>query len=433
MRLNMFKHRSIVCVIFAVMFVSVTWADWPQFRGPNNDGWPMVQPDGNAKPFPLEFGENKNVKWKTAIHDRGWSTPVIWENQIWLTSATEDGHKMYVFCVDRDTGEILLDRQQFFIESPSPLGNDVNTYASPSPVIEAGRVYVHFGSYGTACIDTTTFDTLWQRQDLPCNHFRGPASSPVIFEDKLILTFDGSDLQYQAALDKKTGDTVWKTDRKTNFKDLDSEGKPQRDGDMRKAYGTPLIVTVDGQSRMYISSSYDAFCYDPGTGEEIWRIDHDGYSPASMALFGHGLLYIITGRSQPEMLAVRPGGHGDIAKTHIVWRYDKGLPSMVSPILVDDLIFFANNGGVITCIEAKTGQLVWKDRLKGQYYSSPVCAGGNLYFCNVSGDVTVLKPGRTMEIIQLNKLDDGFMSSPAISGSALYLRSKSNLYRIERM
>lgn len=427
------KYHRILFLVLIIFTCSISWGQWPQFRGPNNDGIAQAEPGQSKISLPAEFSETKNIQWKTPIHDRGWSTPVIWDNQIWLTSATEDGHSLYAFCVDKNSGKILFDKQMFYIESPSPLGNDVNTYASPSPVIEKGRVYVHFGSAGTACIDTQTMKTLWQRQDIPCNHFRGPASSPIIFEDKLILTMDGADLQYQIALNKNTGKTIWKTDRNSNFKDLDSEGKPQRDGDFRKAFSTPLVVDINGQPRMFIASSYNAFCYDPRDGREIWRIDDNCYSNASMALYGFGLVFITTGRGRPEILGVRPDGKGDITKSNIQWRFNKGIPTMASPILIGDLIYFVNNGGVISCLEAKTGKLVWKNRLKGEYYASPVYADGKIFFSNTSGDVTVLKPGREFNVIQVNTFSDGFMSSPAIAGNALYLRTKSFLCRIEQM
>lgn len=424
--------RMMYLILFCFC-VSPSWGQWPQFRGPNNDGIAQAEPATSKLSLPAEFSESKNIRWKTPIHDKGWSTPVIWDNQIWLTTATEDGRQLYALCIDRNSGAILFDRQMYLIESPAPLGNDVNSYASPSPVIEKGRVYVHFGSAGTACIDTQSMKTLWQRQDIPCNHFRGPASSPILFEDKLILTMDGADLQYQIALDKDTGNTVWKTDRRSNYKDLDNEGKPKQDGDLRKAFSTPFLLSINEQPRMVISSSFNAFCYDPRDGREIWRIDHDCYSNASMALYGFGFVFVTTGRGRQEMWAVRPEGEGDITKSNIQWKSDKGIPTMGSPILIGDLIYFVNDGGVVSCLEAKTGKLVWKNRLKGQYYASPVYADGKIFFCNESGDVTVVRPGREFQVIQVNTFSDGFMSSPAVDGNALYLRTKSCLYRIEQM
>jgi outer membrane protein assembly factor BamB len=244
---------------------------WAQWRGPHATGV-----SSTANP-PLKWSETENVKWKTAIHDKGWSTPVVWGKQVWLTTATEDGKGMFALCVDRDTGKILLDKKLFVNTKTEPLGNDVNCYAAPTPVIEAGRVYIHFGSYGTACLDTKSFKSLWERRDLPCRHYRGPSSSPILFENLLIITLDGVDKQYTVALDKKTGETKWKTDRTAEWNDLDNEGKPYMEGDMRKAHSTPVLVGVEGQPRMVSVGAKAAYMYDPRTGKEIWKIDTTGF------------------------------------------------------------------------------------------------------------------------------------------------------------
>ena len=208
--------------------------DWPEFRGPFGNGHATAD---DAKPagLPLRWSETENVQWKTLIPDCGWSTPVVMGGQVWLTTATEDGHDFFVLCVDAESGQVRFEQKLFHADKPDPLGNNVNCYASPSPVIEPGRVYVSFGSYGTACLDTATQKTIWQRSDLPCRHYRGPGSSPILFEDLLILTMDGVDVQYLVALDKNTGRTVWKTDRTTAWNDLNADGKPKSEGDLRKA------------------------------------------------------------------------------------------------------------------------------------------------------------------------------------------------------
>src|SRR6266404_8068502 len=225
-------------------------ADWPEFRGPHGDGHVSAQGDTKPVGLPLHWSETENVKWKTAIPDRGWSTPAVMGGQVWLTTATEDGHDFYVICVDAETGKIRFNEKLFHCDTPEPLGNNVNGYATPSPAVETGRVYVHFGSYGTACLDTSTAKVLWKRDDLRCRHYRGPSSSPVLFENLVILTFDGVDLQYITALDKKTGHTVWKTDRSANWNDQDAPGQMAKEGDLRKAHSTPLIVTADGKFQM---------------------------------------------------------------------------------------------------------------------------------------------------------------------------------------
>lgn len=424
--------RHLVNISLVLILAIPAWANWPQFRGPDNDGIAPPLENGEPRGLPIDFNEEKNVVWKVPVPYEGFSTPVIWDNQIWLTAATEDGRRMFVYCYDKEKGETLYENEIFTNPTPRPLGNDVNTYASCSAVAEEGRVYVHFGSYGTAAIDTNTFETLWTQRDLPCNHYRGPASSPVIFEDLLILTFDGADLQYQAALNKDSGEVVWKTDRTTNWQDLDVNGEPKREGDFRKAFSTPLIVEHNDKPMMFISGSYGAFAYDPRTGEELWKVDHDSYSNACMALYGHGYAYLISGRGRPSIMAVRPDGEGNVTDTHIDWSYTRGVPSMPSGLLIDDLIYFIHNNGVITCLDAKTGEEQWKTRLEGnQYYASLIYADGHIYAFAMDALVSVIKPGREFNLVNECELEEGFMASAAVDGSALYLRTVTHLYRIE--
>ena len=221
---------------------------WSQFRGPTGQGV------SDAKAAPLTWSETAHVTWRTKIHGKAWSSPVVWKNQVWLTTATEDGRELYAVCVDRDTGKILFDQLLFTIATPQ-YADRFNSYGSPTPVIEDGRVYVTFGSPGTACLDTKTFKVLWQRTDLPCNHYRGAGSSPTVWRNLLIMHFDGSDYQYAVALDTRTGATVWKTDRSVDFHDLTPEGKPIRDGDFRKGFSSPLVIEHEGKPLLISSAS----------------------------------------------------------------------------------------------------------------------------------------------------------------------------------
>jgi outer membrane protein assembly factor BamB len=409
-----------------------TPAGWPEFRGPLGDG--HAPASVTAQPsVPLSWSETENVAWKTAIPLRGWSTPVVLEDKVWLTTATEDGHEFYVLCLDANTGETLVDTQLFHRENPEPLGNNVNSYASPTAVVEPGRVYVHFGSYGTACLDTSSAKVLWQRQDLPCQHYRGPGSSLVLFEDLLILTMDGADVQYLVALDKATGETVWRTDRATEWQDLDEDGQPKREGDFRKAFTTPLVIDVAGKPQLISPSSYTIFSYEPRTGREIWRTTHTSYSPASRPVYGHDLLFVPTGRGKSELWAIGPDGQGDVTGSHVAWKMEgASIPQEPSPLLVDDLLYLLSNQGEVTCLEAATGTLLWSERLGGNHVASPLYAGGHLYFFNVLGKTTVLKPGRSYELLGTNTLDEGFMASPAVVGDKLYLRTKTHLYCIQQ-
>lgn len=406
--------------------------DWPEFRGPTGNG--LVAAPGDAKKIglPITWSESENIRWKIEAPFLGWSTPVVNGNDIWLTSATEDGKDFYVLCVDSESGKIRINEKLFHSDNPEPLGNNVNCYASPSPAIDGGKVFVHFGSYGTACLDTESGKTIWTRQDLPCRHFRGPGSSVALFKDLVLLTFDGIDLQYVVALNKNTGNTVWRTDRTTAWRDLDEQGEPKRGGDFRKAYSTPLVFDANGRPEMMSVGSSCAFAYDPLTGEELWKVRLPGYTPAARPVFGGGLVYFTSGRGEPELLAYRPDGSGDVTDSHRAWKFEgKDVPLESSPILVGDLIFMISSGGTASCLEAATGTPVWRERIGGNYVSSPIYADGHLYFCSVQGSSTVLKAGRTFEVVASNELESGFMASPAVTGKALILRTKTHLYRIE--
>jgi outer membrane protein assembly factor BamB len=412
----------LVLMPFAAMHAG---ENWPQFRGPEGNG------HSDARGLPLHWSETRNVVWKTAIRGRGWSSPVIYGKQIWLTSASKDGRELFVLCIDRDTGKIVRDWKLFDVTNPQ-YAHPFNTHASPTPVIEEGRVYVTFGAAGTACIDTKTFKVLWERRDIECNHFRGAGSSPILFRNLLLMHFDGSDVQFVIALDKRTGETVWRTKRSIDFQDLDENGKPAADGDMRKAFSTPHVEQINGRWEMISLGAKAAYSYDPLTGTELWRVEQRGqHSASTRPVVGHGLIFFPTGFAAGQLFAVRAGGAGLITDTHVAWKVNRGVSNKPSILLVDDLIYMIGDTGIASCIEAKTGKQVWQERIGGEYSASPVYADGRLWFFSEGGETKVLKPGRVFEQIGVNRLDEGFLSSPAIAGKAFYLRTRTHLYRIE--
>ena len=419
----------LAALLFGALFQTAARADWPQFRGPHGNGWAAAP--GESTGLALHWSETRNVRWKTPIPHRGWSTPVVMNGQIWLTTATLEGNDFFAICIDADSGQIRFNEKLFHSDNPEPLGNNMNCYASPTPVIEPGRVYVHFGSYGTACLDTATYKVLWQRTDLPCRHYRGPGSSLVLFEGLLIVTMDGVDVQYVVALDKKTGQTVWKTDRTTEFNDLDDDGKPFREGDLRKAYCTPLIINAGGQTQMISVGAKSTYSYDPANGREIWKIRYPGYSNAACPVFGNGMAYIITGFGKTELFAVRVDGRRDVTDTHIAWKTSHLVPRTPSPVLVDNLLFAVSDNGIVMCRDALTGEEVWQQRLKGNFAASPLYADGRIYCSNQLGTTTVFKAQREYKLLATNKLESGFMASAAVSGRALFLRTKTHLYKIQ--
>jgi outer membrane protein assembly factor BamB len=409
--------------------------NWPQYRGPGGDG------RSDARSLPLRWSETNGVKWKTAIHGRAWSSPVIWDDQVWLTTASEDGRELFAVCVDRHSGKILRDLKLFEVEKPQ-FAHKFNTYGSPTPVIEQGRVYITFGSPGTACLDTETGKVLWERRDFVCNHYRGAGSSPILFENLLIMNFDGSDHQFIVALDKQTGKTVWQGQRSIDFKDLGPDGKPESEGDWRKAYSTPHIATIEGKPVLLSQGAKAFYAYEPRTGKELWRVEErTSHSGSTRPATGHGLIFINTGWSSGQILALRPGKQGEVLDVNsnaaatgtlqVAWKSKRNVPKKPSLQLVDDLLFSIDDGGIASCVEAKTGTEVWRERIGGNYSASPLFADGRLYFFSEEGKTTVVEAGRQFKKLAENTLAEGFMASPAVSGKALFLRTRTHLYRIE--
>lgn len=415
-------------LLFAsLLFVTAATAEdnWPQFRGPNGNGI------STAKQLPLNWNEKQNIKWKTPIHDRAWSCPVIWGNQLWMTTATEDGTKLFAICVDRESGKMVRDIKLFDVANPQ-FAHKFNTYGSPTPIIEEGRVYITFGSPGTACLDTATGEVLWTRRDFVCNHFRGAGSSPVIWGDSLIMNFDGSDYQFVVALDKKTGKTLWRTERSIDFQDLTPDGKVQADGDFRKAYSTPRLARFGGEEILISLGSKALYAYNPATGRDLWRAeDRKSHSGSATPVFDDELIYACTGFPKGQLIALRPSGSGVLADSNVVWRVNRNVPNKPSMLLVNGLLFMIDDGGIASCLEAKTGADVWRERIAGNYSASPLWAEGNIYLFSEEGKTTVIEAGRQFKVKATNVLDDGFMASPAVSGKALFLRTRTHLYRVE--
>jgi outer membrane protein assembly factor BamB len=412
--------RPIALLLAAVLTVAANPAfsaeNWPQFRGPNGDGM------STATGLPLTWSESEHVVWKTAIHGKAWSSPVIWNDQIWMTTATPEGHELYAVCVDRASGRIVHDIKVFDIPEPQ-FCIELNSYASCTPVVEEGRVYVHFGSPGTAALDTRSGTVLWTRPDLVCDHFRGPASSPILYGNLLVVALDGFDYQYVVAFDKRTGETLWRRDRNIEY--------GTDNGDVKKAYGTAKVIDVDGKPQLVCPSAGATIAYEPASGDEIWRINHGGMNASNPPLFGHGLLYLNTAAGGFKLFAMRVDGSGDLTNTNVEWKCTQGVPSRSSPVLVDDLMFMVSDAGIATCIEAKSAKVVWQKRLKGEFSSSPIYADGRIYCCNQEGQTFVVAASRDYELLATNELETGSMASPAVYDKAIYHRTKTHLYRIE--
>lgn len=421
--------RTVVAAL-VLCIGSVSWADenWNQFRGPRGDG------TSTEKGLPVTFAEGSAaIVWKTPLVGRAWSSPVIWGKQIWVTNAPEIQNttkenpkldkplRLSAVCVDLESGKILRDLVLFEVDTPQ-FTHATNSYGSPTPYIEEGRVYIHFGAYGTACLDSATGKKIWERTDLKCDHFRGPGSSPIVDGNLLFLTFDGYDQQYITALNKLTGETVWKKDRNVDF--------GTTDGDAKKAYSTPKLIEVGGRRLLVSPFASATIAYDPQTGTPIWTVRHGGMNAAGRPLYGNGLLYISSADGPNPLVAVSPTGEGDITK-NIAWRTNKAVPKRPSQLLIGDLLFMMNDGGVASCLDAKTSTEIWTTRLPGEYWASPLYANGLVYCFSQQGHIPVFEASREFKLVADNKFDEGFVASPAVAGKSLILRSKGHLYRVE--
>jgi outer membrane protein assembly factor BamB len=400
--------------------------NWTHFRGTHLNA---ISASVN---IPLKW-DDSGIKWKTKIHDSGYSSPVVYKDQIWVTTAKSDGKELYAVCIDFQTGKILYDIKVF---TPNEVEgkHEINTYASPTPCIEEGFVYVHYGSLGTACINTSNGSVVWKSTDYKCKHVQGPASSPIIYKNLLILHFEGVDVRYLVALDKSNGKLVWKSDRPSGpYEPLSEIG--------RKAYLTPIILNVKGRDLLISNGSAVCIAYDPNSGKEIWRVVDGAESTISMPFSENGVVYWYSGfmvngagSKFTDLLAVNPDGNGDITGTNIIWKKqdEQALNQMLSPVIKDGLIFTVTTRNILMCIDAATGKEVWSKHVTSNYNASPLYVNGNIWFFSVKGEVLILKAERKYEVAGQNQMDSGIWATPAILRNSVIMRTQDYLYRISR-
>lgn len=427
---------SCLAALFFAMTASVIDAEeaqWNQFRGPNGDGKTDTE-------VPVEFSETQNVRWKVAIPDDGWSSPVVWGNEIWLTTGSDEKRELRALCVDLETGKILKNIKVFdMIETPRVEAYPGHSYhlnspATPTPVVEEGRIYVHFGSQGIACLDTNGGEKIWERRDLICYQPVRQGSSPIVDDEAVYVAYDGLDKQFFIALDKDTGETLWKMDRnvETDPELAERLATIKKPGDTKKSFATAQLIEVNGQTQVIAPAGEATMAYDPRTGEELWRVRHaGGFNVAARPLYTHGMIYVFTSGMTGHLLAVRVDGSGDVTDSHIAWTTTRGTPRIPSPVIVDDMMFLVTSQGVARCLDPKTGEQIWQKRIGGEYWASPLYANGQLYFSNKDGEVKVFPASREAPEIISNQLNGSFIASPAVVGNSLIMRSTSHLYRIQ--
>lgn len=390
---------------------------WSQFRGPTGDG------HAAESNLPVRWSENDNIAWKIAVHGLGHSSPVVWGNQIWLTTADQNDKqlKLYATCFDIRSGKTVHNLTVFKDVEPQNI-HKMSSHACPTPVVEGNRIYVHYGSYGTACLDTASGKIIWSRQDFVVDHRHGPSSSPIMVDDLLVLQFDGMDRQFMVAIDKYTGATVWRKRRDIAYN--------SDNGERKKAFCTPLLVKHNGTQQLVTTAARAAISYNPRNGDEIWRVRFIGDSATARPVASGKLVFLTTSCVDAKLLAVDLASRGDATETGMIWRVTRGVPQRPSPLYIDGMLYGIHDSGVLTCRDARTGKRIWKKRLGGNYSASPIFAGGHVYLPSENGLTFVVATGRKYKEVARNKLEDGCIASPAVAGGSLFLRTRDYLYCI---
>lgn len=394
--------------------------------------WLGLRGDGSghsaARDLPLTWSEKENVAWKTPLPGRGYSSPIVAGNKVWLTTALEEEHSLRVLALDAKTGKIVHDVEVFHPASWQT-GHLENSYASPTPVADAERVCVHFGTYGSACLAQLDARILWRASDLPQDHEVGPGSSPILWRDLFIVNCDGTDSQYVVARDKRSGAIVWKRDRRFLEKRLPPH---------RKAFSTPIVASVAGKPQLISTGAAATSAYNPATGEEIWFLQHEGYSNVPMPVLGSGVVFLNSGYSQPNLLAVTlAGAQGDVVFSHLRWSYHGQVPANSTPLYLEmpggaQRLFLMADFGIASWLDADKGEMLWRERVGGRFFASPLFADGRIYAFASNGRTVVLEPGESYHLLAENQLDGKVNATPAIAGKAIFLRSDAALYRLEK-
>jgi len=413
---------------------------WPEWRGPTGQG------HSDATNLPVKWSETENVTWKTKIPGLGWSTPVIENGRVWVTTAIDrlasekdaairrktstnamplrvsDFVSLRAICVDFQTGKIIKDVEVMSEKYPQMIYIH-NSYATPTPIIEDGKLYCYYGTLGMACLDTSTYEVLWTNRDLRVKHENGPGSSPVMWNDLLIFHCDGIDFQYIAALDKNSGKLVWKTDR---------SGKLEEDPQKRKSYATPLVVNFAEHDQVISPAADWVYSYDPQTGRELWKLNYGqlGFSNSARPVVSDDLIYICTGFPKSKLIAIGVEETDGNLKPVEKWRFDRQVPNVASLLRIGNQLYFASDRGVATCIDATTGETLWVKRIGQKFWAAPLFADGKIYFFDTNGTTTVIKPGRTYQHLATNKLPKEMLATAAAIDGALILRNSEALYRI---
>lgn len=387
---------------------------WPEFRGPTADGH---APEANV---PTLWSATSKTRWKIPVEGKAWSSPVIADGKVYVTTAVSKDAKLSLkaLCFELAGGKQVWERTVF--EKAEGAIHAKNSHASPTPVYAEGKLYVHFGHDGTAALNAGDGSILWTQTSLSYAPVHGNGGSPVVHDGKLIFSSDGQADPFIVALSTADGSVVWKTPRNVTVQRTFS-------------FATPLLIEVNGKIQIISPASGAVIAYDPADGQEIWRFRYgEGYSVVPRPLHRDGVIYVCSGFNRAILYAVKTDGTGDVTDTHLVWQDDKTVPKESSPILVGDEIYFNDDKGILSCLDAATGKEHYRERLDGQggYSASPVFAGDHLYFHNGNGITTVVKPGKTFTKVAENQLGEYGLSSFAVVSDGFVIRTEGHLIRL---
>jgi outer membrane protein assembly factor BamB len=408
-----------ICISLAT---SASAENWPCWRGPRGDGTSAE----SEVPVRWNGDTGEHIRWKTPIDGRGHSSPIVWQDRVFVVTCVESSRSRELLCLDRDTGRILWRRT--VLAAPLEKRHKLNSYASGTPATDGKRVYMCFleadfgSSYevtpGHLVVAAFDFDgkPCWTVRPGRFSSVHGFCTSPVLFEDKVIVNGDHDGDSYIAALDRETGETVWKVPRRNQT----------------RSYVTPIIREIDGRTQMIFSGSKHVISMDPRDGSEHWTIDGPTEQFVASLVYDGELLYLTAGFPEYHILAIRPDGHGNVTDTHIVWRTTRACSYVPSPIISGQYFLVVSDSGIASCFEARTGQRHWMERIGDHYSASLTSADGLVYFLADDGVMKVIRPGPELDVVAVNELGEYCYASPAISEGRIFLRSEDHLFCIER-
>lgn len=384
---------------------------WTQFRGPKADA------HVSARNVPVEWSDTKNVAWKVAIPGLGWSSPVLADGKVYLTTAVPKGEglSLRAMALDAGTGKVVWDQEIRTLDK-KPAIHAKNSHASPTPILKDNSVFVHFGAQGMARLSAKDGKIEWLCTELDYPPVHGCGGTPVLHDGKLAVVCDGSKDPFVAAVDAATGKVLWKKPRSVKAR-------------ISHSFVTPTVAQIDGKAQILAPGPDHFAAYDLNTGEELWKIRAPGWSVVPQPTVSHGLVVYNHDYDNPELIAAKLGGKGDVTESHIAWRLKKGAPSTPSPVLVGDELYFVSDKGIASCVDIQTGECHWTERLQGTYSASPLLIEGKILFLNEDGGATWVSPGKTFKVLGRNRLPGRTLATPACEDGAMYLRTDEHLYK----